>query len=197
MKKITLKISALVFFLLMAGCAELAQMASQYALSESMVNKYVQRYLGEKMRFDASGLANATLSFNNLNADIGREDPNKITLSGGAKFGLSSVLGSQSADLTLKIKARPVYDSSKGAVYLKELELNDYKLDSTLGSVGSSALLPYLNKALQFYFDQQPVYVLNSDNNPLEAVVLKLGSNIEIEKGQIVFPLAKSAAAKK
>lgn len=197
MKKITLKISALVFFLLMAGCAELAQMASQYALSESMVNKYVQRYLGETMRFDASGLANATLSFNNLNADIGREDPNKITLSGGAKFGLSSVLGSQSADLTLKIKARPVYDSSKGAVYLKELELNDYKLDSTLGSVGSSALLPYLNKALQFYFDQQPVYVLNSDNNPLEAVVLKLGSNIEIEKGQIVFPLAKSAAAKK
>lgn len=197
MKKTTLKISAFIFFILAVGCAELVNMASEYALSESMVNKYVQRYLGETKTFNASGLANASLSFNNLNADIGREDPNKVTLSGNAKFGLSSILGSQSADLTLKMRARPVYDAAKGAVYLKELELNDYKLDSSLGSVTSSAILPYLNSALQFYFDEQPVYVLNATNHPLEALVLKMGVNVEIEQGRIVFPLTKSTGASK
>jgi hypothetical protein len=196
MKKLSLKISAFVFLVFLAGCAELMQMASQYALSESMVNRYLQGYLGKTTSINASGLANANLSFNNLNADIGREDPDKVTLSGNAKFGISSLLGSQTADLSLKMKARPVYDSAKGAVYLKDLELSDYKLDSSLGSVGASALLPYLNKALQFYFNEQPVYALNS-NNPLEAAVLKLGSNIQVEQGQIVFPFAKQPAAVK
>ena len=197
MKKLTLKISAFVFFIFLAGCSELMQAASQYALSESMVNRYLQGYLGQEKSFNAAGLANASLSFNNLNADIGREDPNKVSLSGSAKFGISSILGAQSAEVSLKMKARPVYDSSKGAIYLKDLELSDYKLDSTLGSVGASTLLPYLNKALQFYFNEQPVYVLSSGNNPLEAVVLKLGSDIMVEQGQIVFPFAQGASAAK
>lgn len=193
MKSFTKKIAVLFFVTFLAGCSQLADMASQYALSESMLNNYIQRHLGETKTINTSGLANANISFDKLKADIGREDAEKVTLSGNAKFALSSLLGSQSADLSLKMKARPIYDSATGAVYLKDLEVSDYKLDSTLGSVGSSALLPYVNQAIQYYFNTQPVYTLSASNSALEAVVLKVGTNIEVKQGQLVFPLGTSA----
>lgn len=191
------KITALLFVTLLAGCAELSNMINQYALSESTLNNYIQRHLGETKTIDASGLAKANISFDNLKADIGREDAEKVTLSGNAKFAISSILGGQSADLSLKMKARPVYDSAKGAVYLKELEVSDYKLDSTLGAVGSSALLPYVNQAIQYYFNEQPIYTLNASNSAIEALVLKVGTNIEVKQGQLVFPLGTSALLNK
>ena len=197
MNTFTKKIAIFFFITLLAGCAKLADMVNQYTLSESMLNNYMQRHLGETKTINTSGLANANISFENLKADIGREDAKKLTLSGNAKFALSSILGSQSADLTLKMKARPVYDSAKGAVYLKDLEISDYKLDSTLGFVGASALLPYVNQALQFYFNQQPVYTLSASNSALEAVVLKIGTNIEVRRGQLIFPLGTSALLNK
>lgn len=42
-------------------------------------------------------------------------------------------------------------------------------------------LLPYLNRALRNYFNQQPAYVLREDGSRGEAMAKKLAKGIEVK----------------
>lgn len=188
MKKITLRLSVFLMALVLFGCAGLSEMASKYALSETMLNNYLKSHLGTTQKVNISGLADAKLGFSDLKASIGRDAPNRVTLSGNANLAIASLLGSQNADIKVTMSARPDFDSAKGAIYLKDLELTNYDLQSTLGSGnGMKVLLPYLNTALQYYFNNQPVYVLDPQNSPLESLVTKVASGVQVKEGQIVF----------
>ncbi|MDR0807387.1 MAG: lipoprotein [Enterobacteriaceae bacterium] len=171
------------------GCNQI----SQYSLSEQAINKYLSDYTEKGNRsFNLNGLINADLSLNNLNAKIGRGEPNKVTLSGNAVFAVSSILGKQDANLQLTINARPDFDPVKGAIYLKDLELVDYDLQTSQGAVKNvKTFIPLLNSALQQYFNDQPVYVLNPNNSALEATAQKLAKGIEVKEGKIVFEFIK------
>ena len=115
-----------------------------------------------------------------------------MTLTGNAVFAISSILGNQDANLQLTINARPDFDPVKGAVYLKDLELADYDLKTTQGAVKNvKTFIPLLNSALQLYFNDQPVYVLNPANSALEATAQKLAKGIKVEEGKLVFDFIK------
>ncbi|WP_232054894.1 lipoprotein [Leminorella richardii] len=185
-------IPRLVFCLFVAflfGCSQM----SQYSLSEQDINKYLSKNTEKASRsFSLSGLAQADLSLNNLNAQIGRSTPNKITLSGNALFSVSSLLGKQDANLQLTLNARPEFDPVKSAVYLKDLELVDYDLKTSQGKVKNvKTFIPLLNSALQMYFNDQPVYVLNPGNSALEASAQKLAKGIQVKEGKLVFEFIK------
>lgn len=49
-------------------------------------------------------------------------------------------------------------------------------------------LLPYLNRALRNYFNQQPAYVLREDGSRGEAMAKKLAKGIEVKPSEIVIP---------
>lgn len=49
-------------------------------------------------------------------------------------------------------------------------------------------LLPYLNRALRNYFNQQPAYVLREDGSQGEAMAKKLAKGIEVKLCEIVIP---------
>lgn len=49
-------------------------------------------------------------------------------------------------------------------------------------------LLPYLNRALRNYFNQQPAYVLREDGSRGEAMAKKLAKGIEVKPCEIVIP---------
>lgn len=189
MFRIFSRVCAVLVIGLLFGCNQV----SQYALSEQSINKYLSTHTDKASRsFNLSGLVNADLSLNNLNAKIGRDTPNKVTLTGNAVFAISSILGNQDANLQLTINARPDFDPVKGAVYLKDLELADYDLKTTQGAVKNvKTFIPLLNSALQLYFNEQPVYVLNPANSALEATAQKLAKGIKVEEGKLVFDFIK------
>ena len=61
--------------------------------------------------------------------------------------------------MKLKLKALPVFDKEKALIFLKEMEVVD--ATGTTGKMQTvmQTLLPYLNRALRNYFNQQPAYV--------------------------------------
>ncbi|QIQ20590.1 DUF1439 domain-containing protein [Zophobihabitans entericus] len=183
MKRFVTYFSFFFLSLLMVGC----QNITQYALSEQLVNHYLQSAASQNVqKFSAANMLDIDLSFDKLNIDIGRNEANVVELSGTAKTLITSLIGSQNADLSLELKGLPNFDQQTGAVYLKNLELVSYKLNSSLGTINTSTFLPYLNQALQLYFNENPVYVLDK-SNPMERLALATSSKMSVEKGQFVF----------
>ncbi|WP_431222160.1 lipoprotein [Serratia sp. L9] len=184
MKKILMGMAALVFAGALVGCNQL----TQYTVSEQEVNDYLQKHNDYQKQIGVPGLVDANIVLTQLQSQIGRTEPNKVTLSGNAKVNITSILGPQSADLQLTLKAQPVYDPQKGAIFLKDMELVDYKVQPEKMDTVMKALTPYLNQSLKSYFSQQPVYVLNPDNSKVEALARQLAKGLEVKPGQLVIP---------
>lgn len=184
MKKILMSMAALVLASLLAGCNPL----TQYTISEQEVNDYLQKHNDYKKQIGVAGLVDANIVLTQLQSQIGRTEPGKVTLSGNAKVNITSILGPQDADLQLTLKAQPVYDPEKGAVFLKDMELVDYKVQPEKMDTVMKALTPYLNQSLKAYFDQQPAFVLDADKSKTEALARKLAKGLEVKPGQLVIP---------
>ena len=117
-----------------------------------------------------------------------QKEPNKVTLTGDANLDMNSLFGSQKATMKLKLKALPVFDKEKGAIFLKEMEVVDATVQPEKMQTVMQTLLPYLNQALRNYFNQQPAYVLREDGSQGEAMAKKLAKGIEVKPGEIVIP---------
>ncbi|WON78459.1 lipoprotein [Serratia sp. UGAL515B_01] len=184
MKKILMSIAVLVFASLLAGCTPL----TQYTISEQEVNDYLQKHNNYKKQIGVQGLVDANIVLTQLQSQIGRTEPGKVTLSGNAKVSITSILGPQDAELQLTLKAQPIYDPEKGAIFLKEMELIDYKVQPEKMDTVMKALTPYLNQSLKAYFDLQPAFVLEPERSKTEALARKLAKGLEVKPGQLVIP---------
>lgn len=184
MRKLFLGAAALMFAGLLAGCNQL----TQYTVSEQQVNDYLHQHNDFQKQLGVPGLVDAKITLTNLNSQIGRAEPGKITLTGDASVDITSLFGPQKADMTLTLKAQPSFDKEKGAIFLKDMEVVDYtikpeKIDSVM-----KGLMPYLNQSLRSYFDQKPAYVLNGDHSKGEAMAKKLAKGLEVKPGELVIP---------
>ena len=92
------------------------------------MNDYLQKHNDYQKQIGVPGLVDANIVLTQLQSQIGRSEPGKVTLSGDAKVNITSILGPQVADLKLTLKAQPVYDRAQGAIYLKDMELTDYSV---------------------------------------------------------------------
>ncbi|PWC20877.1 lipoprotein [Brenneria roseae subsp. roseae] len=183
MKKLGLAATALLLTFTLSACNKL----TQYTLSEQEVNEYLQKHNDYKKQLGVPGVVDANIILSDLTSQIGRAEPGKITLSGNANVDISSLLGNQTADLKLTLKAQPVFDKAQGAIYLKEMELVDYTVQPEKMQAVMKTLSPYLDQSLKSYFDQKPAYILNADNSTTEALAKKMAKGIEIKPGQIVI----------
>lgn len=169
----------------MLGC----QNIGQYTLSEQVVNSALQKQLGKyNQSIDFDNLFKMNLSFNDINLDIGQEVANKVVAIGTANAAVQTPFGKQNVSLRLNLQALPEFDKQQNAIFLKYVEITDYHLDSGLGSMSTSTFLPYLNQALQLYFDNNPVYQIDK-NNQIEYLAFRSASNIKIAQGKFVFSL--------
>lgn len=158
MNKLMWGAAALVVTATLVGCNQL----TQYTLSEQEVNDYLQKHNNYEKQIGIPGLVDAHITLTQLQSQIGRAEPGKVTLTGNAKVDISSILGPQTADMTLTLKAQPTFDREKGAIFLKDMELTDYRVKPEKMDSVMKALTPYLNQSLKSYFDQQPAYVLDA-----------------------------------
>ena len=158
MKKIVLA-AALIVSGLLVGCNQL----TQYTVSEQEINQALEKHNNFSKDIGVPGLADAHIVLTNLTSQIGREEPNKVTLAGDADLDMSSLFGNQKANIKLKLKALPVFNKEKGAIFLQEMEVVDAKVSPDKMAPVLQTLMPYLNQSLRNYFNQQPAYVLSED----------------------------------
>jgi Protein of unknown function (DUF1439). len=109
MKKIFFA-AALIVSGLLVGCNQL----TQYTVSEQEINQALEKHNNFSKDIGVPGLADAHIVLSNLTSQIGREEPNKVTLSGDADLDMSSLFGNQKANIKLKLKALPVFNKKKG-----------------------------------------------------------------------------------
>lgn len=176
--------AALVVSGLLVGCNQL----TQYTISEQEINQALEKRNNFSKDIGLPGIADAHIVLTNLASQIGREEPNKVTLTGDARLDMNSLFGSQKATMKLKLKALPVFDKEKGAIYLQEMEVVDATVTPEKMQSVLQTLLPYLNQSLRSYFNQRPAYVLREDSSKGEALTKKLAKGIEVKPGEIVIP---------
>ncbi|QLP22243.1 lipoprotein [Enterobacter roggenkampii] len=183
MKKIVLA-AALIVSGLLVGCNQL----TQYTVSEQEINQALEKHTNFSKDIGVPGLADAHIVLTNLTSQIGREEPNKVTLAGDADLDMSSLFGNQKANIKLKLKALPVFNKEKGAIFLQEMEVVDAKVSPDKMAPVLQTLMPYLNQSLRNYFNQQPAYVLSEDKSKGEALAKKYAKGIEVKPGEIIIP---------
>ncbi|EHF8230673.1 MULTISPECIES: lipoprotein [Enterobacter cloacae complex] len=183
MKKIVLA-AALIVSGLLVGCNQL----TQYTVSEQEINQALEKHNNFSKDIGVPGLADAHIVLTNLTSQIGREEPNKVTLAGDADLDMSSLFGNQKANIKLKLKALPVFNIEKGAIFLQEMEVVDAKVSPDKMAPVLQTLMPYLNQSLRNYFNQQPAYVLSEDKSKGEALAKKYAKGIEVKPGEIIIP---------
>lgn len=183
MKKIVVA-AALIVSGLIVGCNQL----TQYTVSESEINQALQKRNNFSKDIGLPGVADAHIVLNNLTSAIGREEADKVTLSGDALLDMNSLFGSQKATITLKLKALPAFNKEQGAIYLQEMEVVNAEVKPDKMQPVVQTLLPYLNQSLRNYFNHQPAYMLKDDGGKGEALAKKYAKGIEVKPGEIVIP---------
>ncbi|HDR2158507.1 TPA: lipoprotein [Enterobacter cancerogenus] len=183
MKKIVIA-AALVVSGLLVGCNQL----TQYTVSEQEINQALEKHNNFSKDIGVPGLADAHIVLSKLSSQIGREEPNKVTLSGDADLDMTSLFGNQKANIKLKLKALPVFNKEKGAIFLQEMEVVDAQVTPEKMKPVIQTLMPYLNQSLRSYFNQQPAYVLSEDKSKGESLAKKYAKGIEVKPGEIVIP---------
>lgn len=187
MRKLLLGAFALIIAGLLAGCNQL----TQYTVSEQEVNNYLQKHNNFQKQLGVPGLVEARINLSDLSSQIGRAEPGKVTLSGNADLDVNSLFGSQKADMTLTLKATPVFNKEEGAIYLKGMEVTDYTVKPEKMASVMQNLMPYLNQSLKSYFDQRPAYVLSGDHSKSEAMAKRLAKGLEVKPGELVIPFTE------
>lgn len=183
MKKIILA-AVLVLTGLVIGCNQL----TQYTVSEQEINQALAKRNNFSKDIGLPGVADAHIILTNLSSAIGREEPNKVTLTGDAKLDMTSLFGNQKANIKLKLKALPSFNKEQGAIYLQEMEIVDATVEPEKMQAVLQTIIPYLNQSLRSYFNQEPAYVLSEDNSKGESMAKKYAKGIEVKPGEIVIP---------
>ncbi|WLI77014.1 lipoprotein [Kosakonia sp. H02] len=184
MKKMIFAAALLVSGVLV-GCNQL----TQYTISEQEINQALQKRNDFAKDIGVPGVADAHIVLNNLTSEIGREEPNKVTLTGDANLDMTSLFGNQKAIIKLKLKALPVFDKEKGAIFLQEMEVVNATVTPEKMQAVLQTVMPYLNQSLRNYFNQRPAYVLKEDSSKGEALAKKYAKGIEVKPGEIIIPL--------
>lgn len=178
--------TVLILGALLTGCNPL----TQYQISEQAINQALEKQSQFSKNIGLPGVADAQITLTHLVSQIGREEPNKIMLSGQANLEIASFLGNQKATMTLKMKALPSFDKATGAIYLREIEITDSQIAPEKMQAILQPLMPYLSQSLRSYFNQNPVYVLSDERSKGEALARQFAQGIEVRPGEIVIPFS-------
>lgn len=100
--------------LIVSGLLSACNQLTQYSVSEQEINQALQKRNHFAKDIGLPCVADAHIELQNLTSAIGREEPNKVTLSGVANLDLNSLFGNQKATIDLKLKALPAFNKEKG-----------------------------------------------------------------------------------
>lgn len=176
--------AALAVSTLLVGCNQL----TSWTVNEQEINQALEKRNQFAKDIGLPGIADAHIVLKHLKSQIGRSEPNKVTLSGDADLTMNSLFGNQNATMQLTLKALPAFNKEQGAIYLQEMEIVDASIKPEKMQSVLQTIVPYLNQSLRNYFNKKPAYVLSEDSSKGEALAKKYAKGIEVKPGQIVIP---------
>ncbi len=164
----------------LAGCSQ------TYSLSEQEVAGYINQQVGYKHEEGIPGILYVRAELGQVQVSLGRDNSEAIQVSGTSKLELQNPVRPFSGKVTVDFSAKPWYSEKEGAVYLKEVTLQQVKSEPADFGNEIAKLIPQVSQALQVFLQTQPIYVLD-EQDAKEAMIKRVGKEILIKPGKIEF----------
>lgn len=170
------------FALLLAACA-----TTQYNVSESDINRYLNDKIAFEKELGIPGIMSGKISLDDLTSRIGRSQADKVELDAAGDLQMTSPLGSQQMKVHLSLRARPDYVAEQGAIYLRDLEVLSVRTEPAEVGAALTPLLATFNQSVSQLLSQTPVYRLDG-NRANEAMIKDKVQALKVEPGRLVIP---------
>ena len=170
---------------IIAGCSTLASLASYSVTSADLQRELDKQVTSLQEQASIVGIP-ILLEVNDMQVNVGPDNRQTIQLIADATATLSVLGLTYPAKVKLDVEGMPYYDSSKKAVFIRSLVLNDTTVDA-MGYRGN--LAPVSSKVMgllnQFLIDQ-PVYEVKNVPSGY-AWLTNMPLSMTVESGKIVF----------
>lgn len=171
--------------IIIAGCSTLASLASYSVTSADLQRELDKQVTSLQEQASIVGIP-ILLEVNDMQVNVGPDNRQTIQLIADATATLSVLGLTYPAKVKLDVEGMPYYDSSKKAVFIRSLVLNDTTVDA-MGYRGN--LAPVSSKVMgllnQFLMDQ-PVYEVKNVPSGY-AWLTNMPLSMTVESGKIVF----------
>ncbi len=171
--------------IIIAGCSTLASLASYSVTSADLQRELDKQVTSLQEQASIVGIP-ILLEVNDMQVNVGPDNRQTIQLIADATATLSVLGLTYPAKVKLDVEGVPYYDSSKKAVFIRSLVLNDTTVDA-MGYRGN--LAPVSSKVMgllnQFLMDQ-PVYEVKNVPSGY-AWLTNMPLSMTVESGKIVF----------
>lgn len=171
--------------IIIAGCSTLASLASYNVTSADLQRELDKQVTSLQEQASIVGIP-ILLEVNDMQVNVGPDNRQTIQLIADATATLSVLGLTYPAKVKLDVEGMPYYDSSKKAVFIRSLVLNDTTVDA-MGYRGN--LAPVSSKVMgllnQFLMDQ-PVYEVKNVPSGY-AWLTNMPLSMTVESGKIVF----------
>ena len=171
--------------IIIAGCSTLASLASYSVTSADLQRELDKQVTSLQEQASIVGIP-ILLEVNDMQVNVGPDNRQTIQLIADATATLSVLGLTYPAKVKLDVEGMPYYDSSKKAVFIRSLVLNDTTVDA-MGYRGN--LAPVSSKVMgllnQFLIDQ-PVYEVKNVPSGY-AWLTNMPLSMTVESGKIVF----------
>ena len=168
-----------------AGCSTLASLASYSVTSADLQRELDKQVTSLQEQASIVGIP-ILLKVNDMQVNVGPDNRQTIQLIADATATLSVLGLTYPAKVKLDVEGMPYYDSTKKAVFIRSLVLNDTTVDA-MGYRGN--LAPVSSKVMgllnQFLMDQ-PVYEVKNVSSGY-AWLTNMPLSMTVEPGKIVF----------
>lgn len=162
--------------------------ASPLSISEQEINQYLATRLAEKVplqnKVGVPMLFELDYNLHNLSTKIGQTAEKRVEINGIIDSIVSIRNKKHQAQIYLNMDTVPYYDAEKGALYLKDVRLKNWKSVPEKYQSEIQTFLPLLADGVANILNTTPVYTLD-ESKTKEALVKKFGKAIVVEKGAL------------
>ncbi|ATG74778.1 hypothetical protein CGX12_02440 [Zobellella denitrificans] len=166
------------FSLLLSACAGI----SQYSVAESEIERSLYTLLEEQAPRFTQGLVQTRVD--NLDLQIGPDNRQVVRLNLKGETALNALVARFPAQLDLAIEGRPVYDRQQNAIFIRDLNLLQSKVDAFGYQGDMAAASAGMMQLVRAVLENQPVYRLDDSRYGwLKTVPVAM----DIQPGRLVF----------
>ncbi|MBL1378757.1 DUF1439 domain-containing protein [Zobellella iuensis] len=166
------------FSLLLTACAGV----SQYSVAESEIERSLYTLLEEQAPRFTQGLVQTRVD--HLNLQIGPDNRQVVRLNLKGETAINALVARIPAQLDLAIEGRPVYDRQQNAIFIRDLNLLQSKVDAFGYQGDMAAASAGMMQLVRAVLENQPVYRLDDSRYGwLKTVPVAM----DIAPGRLVF----------
>ena len=144
--------------ILLSSCAS-------YSVTESEIQDYLDDRSGFERTVGVKGLAYANLKFEKVKVGIGRVAKDRVNLDADTQAKIS-IQGQKPQQLQINVNfsAIPYYNKDEGAIYLKDLNVEEIDIQPNELNLPSKQLLSPIIELVGQFLLSRPVYRLNEED---------------------------------